>query len=287
MAFRNTARHFSKISMNGLPLKTPPDKTRVQSVQRALQLLRLFTPETPEWGVAELSRRVALPKSIVFRLLTTLQDQGFLEQNRENSKYRLGCRIFQIAAVYSGQNDLINVGKRYLSVLVAETGVGGLISVLDGPMYMCLVSVPSRSLLDIYLGPGDRRPAHATAAGKVLLAGLSDGEVCKLYPGGKLEAITPNTIRHVDELLSALAVVRNEGYATTCDESFLGLTAVAAPIRNIQGHVVAAIALGWVTNSLPESRTRLLLKSTIKAAHDISDHLGDVMVPFSRAPRGA
>lgn len=285
--FRNTAQRFREIPSDVPPLKTPPDKTRVQSVRRALQLLRLFTQETSEWGVTELSRKAALPKSIVFRLLTTLQDEGFVEQNRENQKYRLGCRIFQIAAVYSSQNDLITVGKRYLNELVAETGVGGLISVLDGPMYMCLVSVPSRSLLDIHLRPGDRRPAYATAAGKILLAGLSDDAVRKLFPQGKLEPITPNTIRDVDQLLSALAVVRKEGYATTCDESFLGLTAVAAPIHNIEGHVVAAIALGWVTNSLPESRTQLLAKCTVKAADNISNHLGDVSAPFSRAPRDA
>lgn len=285
--FRNAARHIRQTPSNLQPLRTPPDKTRVQSVQRALQLLLLFTHEAPEWGVADLSRKLSLPKSIVFRLLATLQDEGFVEQNRENSKYRLGSKVFEIAAVYSSQNDLITVGKRYLNELVAEAGVGGLISVLDGATYMCLVSVPSRSLLDIHLRPGDRRPAHATAAGKVLLAGLEDDAVRQLYPDGKLEAITPRTLRDVDQLLHALEVVRKQGYAATCDESFMGLTAVAAPIRNYQGHVIAAIALGWVTNSLAESQTLPLAQLTMQAADAISNHLGDVPTPVSKAPRGA
>ncbi len=260
----------------GQAVRSPPDKTRVQSVQRAIQLLQIFTRDDPEWGVADLGRKTGLPKSIVFRLLTTLQDEGLVEQNRDTSRYRLGRTILQIAAVYSGQNDIARVGDRYLRELVAQAGVGGLIGIFDGTTYLCLLSVPSKSLLDIHLRPGDRRPAHATAAGKVLLAGLADDAVRALFTDETLVAITPYTVRTVDQLLRELDKVRSQGYSTNCDESFRGLTAVAAPIRNPRGQVVAAIALGWVTHSLPESRTPELTQLTVNAAEEISRCLGDV-----------
>lgn len=267
-------------------MKSPSDKTRVQSVQRALRLLELFTHEVPEWGVAELSRKLSLPKSIVFRLLATLQDEAFIEQNCENQKYRLGRKVFKMSALYSSQNDLIRIGNRYLQQLVAAAGVGGLVAVPDGQMYMCLLSVPSRSLLDIHLRPGDRRPAHATAAGKVLLAALTEDALQDLYRDETLDPITPNTIRDVHQLSRALEMVREQGYATNCDESFTGLTAVAAPIRDYQGFVVAAIALGWVTSSFPESRLQHLAELTVQTAEEISQHLGNGLVPISEAPRG-
>lgn len=257
-------------------LKPPPDKTRVQSVQRALQLLKLFTRDYPEWGVADLGRKLGLPKSIVFRLLMTLHDEGFVEQNRDTLKYRLGRTILQISAVYSDQNDIARVGDRYLRELVMEAGVGGLIGILDGTTYLCLLSVPSGGLLDIHLRPGDRRPAHATAAGKVLLSGLSDDAVRALFSDETLVAITPNTIRTVAQLLRELDKIRAQGYATNYDESFRGLTAVAAPIRSPRGQVVAAIALGWVTHSFSGSRVPQLTQLTVKAAEDISHCLGDV-----------
>ena len=257
------------------PRKPIQDKTRVQSVRRALQLLQLFNQEMPEWGVSDLSRKLMLPKAIVFRLLATMEDEGFIEQNPENQKYRLGKIVFKMAAVYTRHNTLINIGDRGLKNLAAETCQSALIGVLDGTSYMCLAVIPTQKLVGLNIHPGDHRPAHATAAGKVLLAGLDNKAVCALFPSGKLEAITRNTITDLDMLLSELDQVRKQGYAIAHDESYDGLSAVAAPIRDYRGRQIAALALGWLTPSVSDSEVSNFTQRVIQVAEEMSHQLGN------------
>ena len=259
--------------------KLVQDKSRVQAVQRALKLLQVFTPDTPEWGISDLSRKFALPKPVVFRLLATMEDDGFIERNSENQKYRLGKMVFKMAAVYVRQNDLVRVGDRYISELAAETCHSVLIGLLDGTQYLCLLVVPSIRLVGINLRPGDRRPAHATAAGKVLLSGLEDGAVRALYPTGELDKITSHTVTDVEDLITELHRVRQQGYAEVLNESFDGLAAVSAPIRDYRGCVVAGLSISWPTHYVEEPEIPRLIHRVIEVAGNISHQLGDDLSP--------
>ncbi len=262
-----------------IPTKaTAPQTTRirkrVQSVQRALRLLLLFGQETREWGVTELSRSLQLPKTVVFRLLCTMQELGFVEQNPQSQKYRLGRSVFEIAVVYAGQSDLIGIADHFLRSLVAETQRTAQLGVLDGTMNLSLIVVPSPLMVRVNIRPGDRKPAHATATGKVLLAGLTDDAVRRLYPTGTLQVVTPTTLSTVDQLISQLDEIRAQGYSLNCEESTEGITGTASPVRDYQGRTVAGLSLSWPTQLVPQSEAAGLIQKVVLAAKEMSQRLG-------------
>jgi hypothetical protein len=130
-----------------------PDGERVQSVQRALRILRCLADEQPLWGVTELSRRLAISKTVVARLLFTMRDEGFVSQDVASGKYRLGRAVFGLAANYAGESDLLRIGDRVLRQLVDETQLTAQIGVLEGPYQIPLVVVLSPKIMRVSIRP--------------------------------------------------------------------------------------------------------------------------------------
>jgi DNA-binding IclR family transcriptional regulator len=260
--------------MKPMPKSTLQGKTRVQSVQRACQILRAFNCATAEWGVSDLHRHLHLPKSVVFRLLQTLEDQSFVEQDSVSHKYRLGRGSYEMAALYARSNDLIRVSEPFLKQLVAQTRFTAQLGVLDGRDTVSLLVVQSPMSVRVVIDIGDRKPAHASATGKVLLAGLSDETVRALLSDGKLIALTADTLTDIKTLLSHLDKVRDQGYALNRGESTEGIMAVAAPIHDHQGRTVAAVSLGWPAQFASENQVPDLIKCVVRTAKEISQRLG-------------
>ena len=224
----------------------------------------------PEWGVSDLARKMALSKTIIFRLLTTLKSEGFLEQNAKTERFRLGTALFLLAATYARQNDLLRLADRFLRELVARTHHTALLAVLDTNFFVVLDVVPSSNVMMINILAGDRKPAHATAGGKVLLAGLPDEAMYALYPSETLTQLTANTIGTRARLLTELAQVRRDGFALNRSEANEGEMAVAAPIRDYEGRTLAAIALSWPMHIVPEDQVPALARQVIATAAEMS-----------------
>jgi DNA-binding IclR family transcriptional regulator len=255
-----------------------PDGERVQSVQRALRILRCLADEQPLWGVTELSRRLAISKTVVARLLFTMRDEGFVSQDVASGKYRLGRAVFGLAANYAGESDLLRIGDRVLRQLVDETQLTAQIGVLEGPYQIPLVVVLSPKIMRVSIRPGERRPAHATASGKALLAELSDAEIRALFPSGHLAAITSKTITTVDALLVELHIGKARGYSVNRDESTEGITAIGAPIRDYHGKVSAALSLSSPTQFVPDAQMPRLIQRVVSAAGELTQLLGSTLL---------
>lgn len=249
------------------------DKTRVQSVERALRLLRAFDQHSTELGVSELSRRLCLPKSIVFRLLATLEDAGFIEQNPVTRNYCLGPTVFELAGVYAGHNGLIKIGEPFLRDLVAHTGLTAQLGIRDGYECISLLVVDSPMRVRVALRPGERTLAYATATGKVLLAALRNDEVQLILPR-PLAALTHNTITDPAAVLVELDRVRQRGYAMNHAEYSEGDVAVAAPVRDFHNQVVAGLSLSWPTHMISESQIPDLIRRVMQSADAMSRRLG-------------
>jgi IclR family KDG regulon transcriptional repressor len=265
-------RHLSK--RKSVPRVSLRNRNRVQSVQRAIAILRAFDLDTPKWAVTALSAHLNLPKTIVTRLLATLEDTGFVEQDAADRTYYLGRSIYELAGRYANRNELIRIGNTFLVQLVAQTNFTAQLSVLDGKETFCLAASESPMVVRAVFYPGLRRPSHATASGKVLLSGLSDDGVRALLGSDKLPRITSNTIIDIEELLKHLVVVRRQGYATNYGESIDGLIAIAAPVRNYQGQIVAAVSLGFPKQFVTEDQITVLTQHVVKTAQQISQRLG-------------
>lgn len=246
----------------------------VQSVRRAIAILKAFSLEQPERGVGELSRQMGLHKSTVSRLMATLEEGGLLARNPETQRYRLGIELIGLAAQVLNHTDVREIARPLLRQLASDCQESVNLVVLDGGQVVNLDQfvAPARQVKNIGR-VGRRMWAHCTAAGKVLLAHLPSGEL-DLALSGEMEAFTPHTITDPAHLRRELTQVQVQGYATVQEELEEGLNAVAAPIYDHTGKVAAAISVAGPAYRVTPERFPELVRQLLTAAGQISEQLG-------------
>lgn len=221
-----------------------PARSGSQSLERGLDILEMIEAENGDIGVRELARRLELSPTIVQRLVSSLAVRGYIEKNAETSRYRLGHRSMILGASGERGVDYLATARRELDRLAQEHHLNGFVSVLRSGRAIYLLAVQADGLA-IRVSIGSEMPLHSTAAGKVLLASLDDGEARKLLGHRKLLAITPHTVTDPAALIASLAKVRRQGYATVVEENIPGVLSVGAPITDRAGGVVAALSVAF------------------------------------------
>jgi len=242
-------------------------------VRRALAILRSFTKEDAELGVTQIGKQLGLHKSTVSRLLSTLEQEGFVEKNPENEKYRLGLQLVTLAGIALEQIDLREVAAPYLSKLAELTQETINIVVLSGNECMNIDGVASPRPIRYVGRIGRRTPCHCTAAGKVLLAYLSPELRQQVLPN-PLTRFTEKTIIDFDTLAQDLTNIRQQGYAITHEEHQQDLSAVAAPIFDHSEQVIAAVTVSGPTYRMGPGQIEALVEPALGIAHQISAGLG-------------
>jgi DNA-binding IclR family transcriptional regulator len=243
----------------------------VQSVDRALTILEVLA-RVGEAGVTEIAVELGVHKSTAFRLVTTLEAHRLVEQTTERGRYRLGVGVLRLAGATTARLDLVQEARPLCRRLAAETGETVNIAVLSESSALYLDQIAGSSALQPHNWVGQHIPLHATSNGKVLLSGLDDARVNPLL--GTLSRYTATTITKKGRLREELALVREQGYAVAVDELEEGLTAVAAPIRNAHGDVVASMSVSGPTFRLPEERVEDVVRLLTEAAAEVSHRLG-------------
>jgi IclR family pca regulon transcriptional regulator len=222
----------------------------VAALARGLAVLASFTTESQELSLTEVARRVRMTKSTTQRFVHTLRDLGYLEQDVQTKRYRPGVRVLELGFAALASMRLPQIALPYLQELHQATGENSSLAVIDprpvreqpayGPEVIYAARVRARQLLTIDLEVGSRLPAYSTSVGKVLLAHLPAVELDAILT----RIVLPRTGRgtaSVATLRAELTRVREQGYAVNDEELAVGLRAVAAPVRNRDGRVVAAI----------------------------------------------
>jgi DNA-binding IclR family transcriptional regulator len=250
--------------------------SEVQSLSRAIAILRVFSIEEPELGVTEISRRVGLHKSTTFRLLSTLIAEGLVAQNPETERYRLGIGLLELAGYVQIFTEIRQAAGPYIQALAQESGGTVNVSVLEAGMSFNLEqAVPRGFLVNNYGWVGRRTPLHATSTGKVLLTWLSPAQFGATVDE-PLEAFTRHTITDIEVLQDELLSVKMAGYAIGHEEYEIGLNAVAAPIYNRKGDVVAALSVSGPAYRLSPNNFETVAGAVIRTANRISLELGYV-----------
>ncbi|MCU1405075.1 MAG: IclR family transcriptional regulator, partial [Glaciihabitans sp.] len=156
--------------------KAPDDgPAPVQSVDRALTILGFLAAEG-ELGVTEIADLLNVHKSTAFRLIATLEAHGLVQQMDRNSRYRLGVGLLRLASATRGQLEIVQEARPFLKALADEVGETANIVVLAGDETLYLDQAIGTSALQMYNWVGRRNPPHATANGRVLLAGMPEVE---------------------------------------------------------------------------------------------------------------
>ncbi len=243
----------------------------VQSVDRALRILEILA-RSGECGVTEVAQALEVHKSTAFRLVSTLEQHGLVEQVEGRGKYRLGVGLLRLAGATSARLDVVQEARALCKQLAALTGETVNLATLSGHSALYLDQVAGPSALQPHNWVGQHIPLHATSNVKVLLSGLDDAEVGALL--GTLSRYTPTTITKKGKLREELARVRDAGYAVAVDELEVGLTAIAAPVRNAHGDVVCSMSISGPTFRLPAERVDDVVPQLVEAADELSHRLG-------------
>lgn len=242
-----------------------------RSVHRVLTLLRIFSEARAGLSLTEVSNRAGLSKATTHRMLNVLEQEGFLTRSSENGEFRLGPEIIVLGARALQNVDLRGIARPEMRFLSETSGDDASLEALVGNEVLILDEVRGQNLLGLTTEVGTRWPAHATATGKVLVAGAAEP---MSEPDGGLVASTTHTITSWKRWAEALAEVRERGYATNLEELVYGYNSVAAPVKDLEGKVVAAISLGGSTHRVTRGRIPELAGLVMEAAARISDRLG-------------
>ena len=265
----------------------PRGRYYVEALGRGLALLDCFIADPGPHSLIELSRRVRLGLPTTLRLIRTLEEAGYVRQAADTKRYRLSWKMLQLQDVTSSILDYADLARPHLEELTATVGETTGMAVLDGTEVRLAIRVSSTRIISANMPPGSLFPPHATAMGKVLLAGLEPAVVRELAARRPFERFTPTTITCVDELLGELRVVAEQGYASSNQEWELGLRSLAAPVTTRAGQVVAAVCIVVVRPDLAtQNMEHDFLPALRKTTAAISDELGYGPADFQTRAKG-
>jgi DNA-binding IclR family transcriptional regulator len=244
----------------------------VPAVEGALSILETLGA-VQAMSLTELSKKLGLGKSSVYRLLATLVHRGYVERDPGGERYRLTYRLFAVGSRAAERLGLREVAQPIMDRLASQTGETVNLGVLDGFRTVSIHLVESAHPLRIHMRIGGV-PAHATSTGKILLASLPPEELGRRLAGRRLTGLTARTIKSRLALRTELRRVRDQGYAIDDEECSIGLRCVGAPIHDHRGSVVAALSLVAPCHRLVPAALPATITLVQSAACEISHRLG-------------
>lgn len=250
----------------------------MQSLERGLEVIRALSVPGPGRTLSDVARDTGLTRASARRFLLTLEDLGYVRS--ENRHFVLTPRVLDLGYAFLSSLTLPQIAQPHLRELVEQVHESSSVSVLDGFDVVYVAREPTQRIMTVAIAVGTRFPAHATSMGRVLLAGLSEGELAAFLATAELRALTPATLADPARLAAEVARVRARGWALVDQELEAGLRSVAAPIHNSTGQVVAAINLSThASRRTPEEIRQVLLPPLLEAAGLIERDLAAGRVP--------
>ena len=264
-----------KITMAIKARKPNNQRYHVRAVERALILLRFFVDCDDGFSATEISHRAQLDLSTTFRLLVTLQAQGFIDQHPDSGRYHLGVTCLELGSQYLKTNDVRKRALNVMEELRNDFGETVHLAMLEGNEVVYLEKLPGLHPIGLMSSRvGQHSPAHCTGVGKALVAFLPDGELRRLFPRAKLARYTDTTITDLNALVQELADVRERGYAIDDQEHEIGVKCAAVPIFNHKG-IVAAMSISGPAERMDQHITKgRLVEKLLQAGSQVSSQVG-------------
>lgn len=247
----------------------------IQSVDHALDVLEAFHGEEDELGITELSRRLKLHKNNIFRILATLENRGYIEQNRTTENYRLGLGTLEMGQTYIRHTGLLRIARPIMDELNRKVNENIYIGILKDRFAFYLDVVESNHTVRVLSRVGCRVPAYCAAIGKAQLAFETPENIAEILGKKDLKKFTPKTISDREKLLEHLVLIKETGYALDDEEWDEGVRCVGAPIFDYTRKAVAAISISGPSVRMEMDKLKKEYVSLVKeACGEISRRLG-------------
>jgi len=244
----------------------------LQSVNRALTALELVA-DAGELGVSELGRQLGVHKATASRLAAVLAERGLLERDPVTERYRIGFGLVRLAGAAMSGLDLVRLARPILETLAERAREATNLGVRSGDDVVYVDQISGTRSIVTVSWVGKRTPMHCTSNGKVLLAWAEEADRDRVLEG-PLETFTPHTVTDPESLRVELAAVRTRGFAQAVEEFEDGLNAVAAPVRQADGRVIAALGVSGPAFRMHAVDIPRLGMLTAEAAAAVSRQLG-------------
>ena len=246
-----------------------------QTVDRALDLLDLFTVYKPEWSLTDLAREANLHVSIVNRLVGSLVSRGFLRRNSETKKYSLGFKVYRLYHVISNTTSLHNVALRYMQQLRDSTNETVSLMVVHENTGVTIERLLNNTGLRTIPQIGIGKPLYVGSR-KVLLAFMPKARIKEITSQG-LEKFANNTITDPDQLMARLREIKQQGYCLSVGELTPGVKSIAVPIWK-NGTVIGALSINGPAFRITKGKERNLIMQLQKVAQNIAQEMGNLSI---------
>lgn len=247
----------------------------INSVIKAIKILNCFSAEEPKLSLAEISRRLDMPKSTVHNLLNTMLSEGFIER-ADRDTYALGTAIIRLSQSVRVNVELRDRAAPLLRELADKTDESVYLTVLDSGHALYIYAIESSKRLLARSAVGDRAHLHCTSVGKAMMAFLAEDEVQGIVEQSDLPAFTEHTITDHEALYKDLRQTRHRGYAIDNQEHELHTYCIGAPILDAYGQVIGACSISGNESAILDSRIDDLAHSVMYTAENISRRMGFV-----------
>jgi IclR family KDG regulon transcriptional repressor len=246
----------------------------VKSLKRASQILEYLGSEPSDKSLVDISRNLGFPVATTRRLLITLMEVGFVRRNKETKNYNLGLNFLIISRKVGTGFDFQKISVPYLKELMEKSGETANLVVEDDGEAVYIEQVECSNHLRTANKVGSRAPLYCTAVGKVLLSSRLPEERKKSLADISLRRLTPKTVTRKDQLLRELETVSQKGVAIDNEEQMIGERCLAAPIRDENGKIVAAISISGPSFRLTSIKMRELKPVVVEISRKISEEMG-------------
>ena len=245
----------------------------IKSIQKATRILAAFSSEEPELGVVDLSKKLGLYKSTVFRFLKTLQKEDLVRRNPETGKYRLGMKLFFLGSIAVNQLDIARSAKPYLKQLLELFSETVNLVIYDNGNVICIDRLESPK--QVATRPrGLIAPPHCSGVGKAILAFLPPKEADQIIKEKGLHPYTKKTITDPSLFKEHLKEIMRKGYAVDHEEHEDGLLCVAVPLMDYQARIAGAISISMPIERLTDILLERITQTLLDVSQKISGELG-------------
>jgi len=249
------------------------DRSGIQAVHLTFDILEELMTAQKELGVSEITHRLGSSKGTIFRHLQTLLERGYISQNPNTQRYRLGTRAHLLGEAARGSMDLLAIGAEATERLQSTLRQTAVLSRVVGRSVTVLHTVTGPSALEIGVKPGSDLALHATAQGKVALA-FSRRSLLTALRRQALTRMTDRTVTDIAVLEQEISAVRGKGWASAYEEMMLGINGVAVPVFDESGDCIASLAIVGSIQFVPQEPPAELLDVLIASGKRMSEVLG-------------
>ena len=256
------------------PSKAPKERGGIQSLERAFAILEEVARNREGMNLSDLSKAVGLHNSTTFHLVKTMAQLGYISHVRDSKRYRIGAKLFTLAAGALEENSFLALATPVLETLTGDTGEAAHFAIRSGSDVVVIARTTGSGLLQMVDRTGAQRPAHATALGKVLIAALNDAQIRQFLGKQPLRRFTAKTIVEREALLREVDEVRRKGIAYDDGEFDAEVRCVAVPVRDFAGRVAGAIGISGAVWRLSLQALQSKSQQVREAARLLSMQLG-------------